>query len=155
MEWITVASLIGIGLILVIVEVIFIPGTTFVGVAGFIFLVVGVILSFNYFGSEVGWLVFGSSAVLSGGLFYLAFRTNAWSRFALKSAIDSKVNEGELDSFMVGQEGVTKSTLRPVGKAEINNKIVEVTTMGDYAESGTKVRVVKVSSNQIIVEPIN
>jgi membrane-bound ClpP family serine protease len=155
MEWITVASLIGIGLILIIVEVIFIPGTTFVGIAGFIFLVIGVAFSFSYFGREVGWMVFGSSAVLSGGLFYLAFRTNAWSRFALKSTIDSKVNEGELDTFVLGQEGVAISTLRPVGKAEINNKIVEVTTLGDYAESGTKVRIIKVSTNQIIVEPIN
>lgn len=155
MEWITVASLIGIGLILIIVEVIFIPGTTFVGIAGFIFLIVGVAFSFNYFGREVGWMVFGSSAVLSGGLFYLAFRTNAWSRFALKSSIDSKVNEGELDSFMLGQEGIAISTLRPVGKAEINNKIVEVTTMGEYADSGTRVKIIKVLSNQIIVEPIN
>jgi membrane-bound ClpP family serine protease len=155
MEWITVASLIGIGLILIIIEVIFIPGTTFVGIAGFIFLIVGVAFSFNYFGREVGWLVFGGSAVLSGGLFYLAFRTNAWSRFALKLTMDSKVNEGDLDTFMVGQEGVTKSTLRPVGKAEINNKIVEVTTLGDYADSGTKVRIIKVLTNQIIVEPIN
>lgn len=155
MEWITVASLIGIGLILIIVEVIFIPGTTFVGIAGFIFLVAGVALSFNYYGKEVGWIIFGSSAVLSGGLFYLAFRTNAWSRFALKSSIDSKVNEGELDSFTQGQEGVAVSTLRPVGKAEINNKIVEVTTLGDYVDSGTPVRIIKVLSNQIIVEPIN
>jgi membrane-bound ClpP family serine protease len=155
MEWATVISLITIGLLLIVVEVIFIPGTTVVGIAGFLFLVVGVAFSFHYFGREIGWSVFGGSTVLSGILFYFAFRTNVWSRFALKSSMTSKVNEGELEQFEQGQEGVAVSTLRPMGKAEINNRIVEVATLGDYVESGTRIKIIKVSSNQIIVEPIN
>ena len=49
MEWITVLALIIFGLCLVVVEIIFVPGTTLVGVMGFLFLVAGVYLGFEYF----------------------------------------------------------------------------------------------------------
>src|SRR6187402_1587720 len=96
-EWSVIISLIVLGLVLIIIEIIFVPGTTFVGVGGFVFLIIGIFLSFNYFGKETGWTIVGISSVISGGLFYYSFKANVWSRFALKSSIDSKVNEGDLD----------------------------------------------------------
>ncbi|MFN7261783.1 MAG: NfeD family protein [Cyclobacteriaceae bacterium] len=154
-EWSTVISLVVFGLILVVAEVIFVPGTTVVGIIGFCFLVVGVGLSFKYFGSEVGWVMLGTTSVACGGLLYFSFTTNMWSRFSLKSSNKSKVNEGELDQLLVGMEGTTISALRPIGKAELNNQIVEVKTNGDYLDSGSRIRVIKIVSNQIIIEPIN
>jgi membrane-bound ClpP family serine protease len=154
-EWSTVISLVVFGLILVVAEVIFVPGTTVVGIIGFCFLVVGVGLSFKYFGSEVGWVMLGTTSVACGGLLYVSFTTNMWSRFSLKSSNKSKVNEGELDQLLVGMEGTTISALRPIGKAELNNQIVEVKTNGDYLDSGSRIRVIKIVSNQIIIEPIN
>jgi membrane-bound ClpP family serine protease len=154
MEWTTVISLILVGLLLIVIEVIFIPGTTLVGLAGFLIVVAGLVFSFVYFGSDTGWAILGGTAVLSGVLFYLAFKGNVWSRFALKSSIDSKVNEGDLDQFKEGMEGVAVSTLRPIGNAEIDNKIIEVTTQGEYVPSGSKIRIIKISFNQITVEPL-
>ncbi|MCA4894699.1 MAG: NfeD family protein [Cytophagales bacterium] len=154
-EWSTVISLVVFGLVLVVAEVIFVPGTTVVGIIGFCFLVVGVGLSFKYFGSEVGWVMLGTTSVACGGLLYFSFTTNMWSRFSLKSSNKSKVNEGELDQLLVGMEGTTISALRPIGKAELNNQIVEVKTNGDYLDSGSRIRVIKIVSNQIIIEPIN
>lgn len=154
-EWVTVVSLVLFGLALVVAEIIFVPGTTVVGVIGFIFLVVGVGFAFRYFGSETGWITVGITAVVSGVVFYYSFKSNVWGRFALKSSIDSKVNEGTLDALTVGQEGQTTSALRPVGNAQLGEKIFEVKTTGDYLESGRAIRITQISSNQIIVEPIN
>jgi membrane-bound ClpP family serine protease len=154
-EWTTVISLILFGLALIVVEIIFVPGTTLVGVLGFVFLILGVGLSFRYFGAETGWITVGSTAVASGVILYYSFSANVWGKFSLKSKSDSKVNEGELDQLQVGAEGQTISTLRPVGKAELNNKTFEVKTLGEYLESGKRVRVIKILSNQIFVEPIN
>jgi membrane-bound ClpP family serine protease len=155
MDLATVVTLILFGLVLIVVEVIFVPGTTLVGVAGFVFLALGVILGFKYFGSETGWTLLGSTTVVGGLILYYAFQTNVWGKFALKSAINSKVNEVETEKFKVGQEGVAISALRPMGKADLNNTSVEVKTLGEYVESGTRVRIIKVSSNQIVVESIN
>jgi membrane-bound ClpP family serine protease len=154
-EWITVVSLILFGLFLIIAEIIFVPGTTLVGILGFIFLMLGVGLSFSYFGSETGWTTVGISAVASGLIFYYSFKANIWGRFSLKSSIQSKVNEGDLDSLIVGTEGIAVSALRPVGKATLGEKMYEVKTLGEYLDSGSRVRVIKIIMNQIIVEPIN
>lgn len=154
-EWITVISLILFGLALIVVEIIFVPGTTLVGIVGFLFLAVGVGLSFNYFGSETGWTIVGLSAVTSGLIFYYSFKANVWGRFSLKSSINSKVNEGELAAVTVGMEGQAVSALRPMGKADLNGKMYEVKTLGEYADAGTRVRVLNVTTNQIIVETIN
>lgn len=154
-EWITILSLLGFGLALVIIEILFVPGTTLVGVIGFIFLAVGVGLSFKYHGGEIGWITLGVSAAVSGGVLYFAFTTNVWGRFSLKSTISSKVNEGELDGLTTGMEGVATSALRPIGKAELNNKTFEVKTLGEYLDSGKRIRIIRIFENQIIVEPIN
>jgi membrane-bound ClpP family serine protease len=154
-EWITVISLILFGLFLIIAEVIFVPGTTLVGILGFIFLIIGVSLSFRYFGGEAGWTTIGVTAVASGLILYFSFKANVWGRFSLKSSIQSKFNEGELDSLTVGTEGLTVSALRPVGKANLGEKLYEVKTLGEYLDSGSRVRVIKIIMNQIIVEPIN
>ncbi len=154
-EWSTVISLLVFGLILVVAEIVFVPGTTLVGVIGFCFLIVGVGLSFKYFGGEIGWVTLGVTSVACGGLLYFSFTTDAWKRFSLKSSSSGKLNEGELDNLVVGMEGQTVSALRPIGKAELNNQTVEVKTNGDYLDSGSRIRIIKIISNQIIVEPIN
>jgi membrane-bound ClpP family serine protease len=152
-EWITVISLIIFGLSLIVAEIIFVPGTTLVGVLGFIFLIIGVGLSFSYFGREAGWITVGGAAISSGIVLYFSFKANVWGRFALKSSSRSKVNEGELTGLAPGQEGIALSALRPVGKAEVGSKTYEVKTMGGYVPSGTKIRIIQILSNQIIVEP--
>jgi len=155
MEWATILTLIFFGLVLVIVEIIFVPGTTVVGLAGFVFMVLGVWFAFSNFGREAGWITLGGTTVASGLLLYLSFKSNVWGRFALKSAMQSKVNESVPRHFEIGQEGVATSALRPIGKAEVSNQTVEVKTLGGYIETGTRIRIVKVLPNQIIVEQIN
>ncbi|MFZ6011062.1 MAG: NfeD family protein [Bacteroidota bacterium] len=153
--WIIICSLLLIGLVLIIIELVFIPGTTVVGLIGFLFTVFGIIVSYNYFGSEVGfYILIGTLVTTLVALFY-SFRSGAWSKFALKSSIDSKVNEGMTDAIKIGDEGKTISTLRPGGKAEFHHRQFEVTTLGDYVENGARVRVKLIISNQIVVEPIN
>lgn len=153
-EWTIIILLVLFGLALIIVEVIFIPGTTFVGIIGFVSLVVGIVLSFKYFGTEAGWITLGGSTAASGILVYIAFRTNTWERFALKSSIDSKVNEIEKANFVVGLEGLALSALRPIGKGEFGGNVAEVRTNGEYVDAGESIRIVQVSVNQIIVEKI-
>ncbi|HCW06518.1 MAG TPA: hypothetical protein DGG95_04035 [Cytophagales bacterium] len=154
-EWVIVLSLIVFGLALIVAEIIFVPGTTLVGVVGFAFLILGVGLSFRYFGGTIGWITVGATAISSGIILYYSFSANVWGKFSLKTSSHSKVNEGELDQLSVGAEGQTTSTLRPVGKAEINDKTYEVKTSGEYVETGKRIRVIKILLNQIFVEQIN
>jgi len=153
--WIIVLSLLLIGLALIIVELVFVPGTTVVGLLGLIFAIVGIVISFSHFGNAIGFYVLlAMLATTLGGLFY-SFRSGAWTKFSLKSSMDSKVNEGIMASVHIGDEGITVSTLRPTGKAEFNSKTFEVKTSGNYVERGEKVKITQIESHQIVVEPIN
>jgi len=154
MEWLTVLSLIFIGLAILLVEIIFVPGSTIVGLIGLVLMVIGVALSFRYFGLPLGWATTGGTAAVTGLVIYFAFKANVWGVFTLKTSINSKVNEGEAEGLLPGAEGITLSALRPVGRAEVDKKTYEVRTMGNYLESGTKIRVLQIQDNQIIVEPL-
>ncbi len=154
-DWLTVLSLILFGIALLVIEIIVIPGTTLVGVIGFLLLATGVILSFRYFGTTIGWVTGSGSAAASAIILYYCFKSNVWSRFASRSSIDGKVNEGELNGLPVGAEGIALSALRPFGKAELNGKVYEVKTIGSYLESGKRIKVLEILSNQITVEQIN
>jgi membrane-bound ClpP family serine protease len=153
--WIIISALLLIGLILIIIELVFIPGTTVVGLLGLFFAIAGVVVSYRHFGSEIGfYILMGMSVLTLVSLFY-SFRSGAWSKFSLKTSMDSKVNEGMLAAIHIGDEGKTISTLRPIGKAEFNSQQVEVKTSGDYLDSGKRIRITQILANQIIVEPIN
>lgn len=152
--WLIVAALILAGLLLVIVEIVFIPGTTVVGVIGVVLSFVGIFFGYREFGSSTGHLILASTTAAMGLMVYYAFQSKTWSRVALKSTIDSRNNEGFLESFVVNEEGVCVSALRPVGKAEFNKRLVEVSSEGDYVDAGTRVRIKEVSPAGIIVVQI-
>lgn len=53
-----------------------------------------------------------------------------------------------------GDEGITRSNLRPSGKVEFGALLADVTTEGEYLPSGVKVRVVRLEGGRGIVEPL-
>jgi membrane-bound ClpP family serine protease len=152
--WIIILSFLLIGLALIIVELIFIPGTTVVGLLGLIFAITGIVISYNHFGNDIGFYILVATVVTSLVAVWYSFRSGVWSRFSLKSSSDGKVNEGIIQDFHIGDEGITISTLRPFGKATFNDKIMEVKTLGNYIEQGQKVKIVHIELNQITVQPI-
>ena len=153
--WIAIISLIIIGLVLLVIELLFIPGTTIVGIIGVLCVISGLVLTFNNFGDTVGWVATGGTIVFSAAVFIYSFKSGAWSKFALKSSIDSKVNQDKPIQVQVDDEGIARSTLRPVGKGEFENELIEVRSLGELVPTDSKIKVIKVNKREIFVEPIN
>ena len=154
MEWLVVGSLITFGLILIVVEVLFVPGTTIVGILGFIFEIGGIYLAYEYFGETTGTIVLGSAFIISSGCIILSFKSGLWKKLSLKGEHTSKVNEGKTSDLFVGLEGITLSSLKPIGKALFNEKEYEVKTFGKFLYNDEKIAIVKLENNTIIVENI-
>ena len=152
---IIILSLLLIGLALVIVEVVFVPGTTVVGIIGVIFIGAGIIISYRHYGTETGLYILVGMGVVTAIALFFSFRSQAWTRFANKSTIDSKVNEGSTDTLKVGDEGIAISVLRPMGTVTFPGGQFEVKTLGDYVDVGTRVKIVHLSVSEIIVKPLN
>jgi len=54
----------------------------------------------------------------------------------------------------VGDEGIAQSRLRPGGKARFGQRWVDVLTDGDFIPRGSRIRVVRIQGNQILVAQV-
>lgn len=153
-DWIAVIIHIFFGLGFIVAEIIFVPGTTLLGLLGLVFTITGVVLGYLSFGGGTGTLILAITLLVGISIIIYSFKSGVWERFALKSSSNSRFNEGELLNIQVGEEGRTISALRPVGKADFRDKIFEVTTLGNFLPSGTRIRVVSIKNNKIFIEPI-
>lgn len=53
--------------------------------------------------------------------------------------------------FLVGKQGVSRSILRPAGRAQISGQTYDVVTTGEFVAPDTPVEVVEVSGSRIVV----
>lgn len=153
MDWLIVLALIVFGLGLILLEFIFIPGTTVVGFVGLACAALGIYWSYEKFGVITGTSVLSISMLITLGGLYYSLKSGVWDKLSLKNKITSKVNE-DLLLPLVGEEGRTVSNLRPSGTGEFNDQLFEIMTLGGLVESGKKVRVVKVEGKKVWVEAL-
>lgn len=152
MVWVFLILIIATGIVLVFVEIIFVPGTTVVGILGLIFIIGGVWYGFSTFGEPVGWTIAMATFTALIAVIIIGFKSDSWNRFALNKSIDSKVNEHISITLNVGDEGIAVSALRPIGNAEFENDKMEVTTIGELVDTGSKVVVTNIEGRVIYVK---
>lgn len=144
--------LILLGILLLFIEFALLPGISVAGIGGIALLGGSVYIAFNSHGTTIGLITLGAILVVVPVLIYRFFRSKSSKRMMLDSAIDGKVNEDTYTDITAGDSGTTISRLSPMGKVRINNKIVEARSTGEMIDPNSRVVVVKVISNQIIVQ---
>lgn len=154
MEWLSVIGLIVFGIALIVVEVIFVPGTTFVGIGGFACAIFGVYLSYQYFGGTIGSSILLISFIGGITATVLAFRSGAWEKFSLKDEHTAHFNDDYRSTVKVGDLGESISSLKPFGKAIFNDQVVEVKSDGSWINEGQSIQIIKMDSTKIIVEAV-
>ena len=157
MDTITVICLC-LGLILAIAEI-FQPGFIALGVMGAIMLITGIALRVSTESVEdafamVFMLVFLIVLVLVIAFFAMVSTVRrAWLVGAPYSDDDSTEDvDSSVDySHLKGRLGVATTTLRPVGKVEIDDEIFEVIADGFFINRGQVVKVIKTNGSKIVV----
>ena len=153
--WLAIVLLVLVGLILIYLELIFVPGTTVLGLVGLIVTGIGIYIAYERYGAATGSAVlFGSLALTIGALVY-SFKAKTWDRFSLKTTNTSSVKPKYTQGLQIEMRGLAVSDLKPIGKAEFDNKTYEVTSHGHLIDSGTEIKIVRLTNNKIIVESIN
>ena len=153
MSWILLLILILGGLILLIIELLVIPGTSVVGIVGFIMMAVGIWQSYAAFGVTIGTIILLGTAALSALTIYFSLRSKTWERAKLHSSIDSKVNTNA-QKLKVGDRGVTISRLNPMGKALFHSEFHEVSSFVELIPNDTSVEIVEIDGNKVFVKAI-
>ena len=143
-----------LGFLFIAAEIIFIPGTTVVGLIGALISVLSIALSFFYLPNTQAWLFTVGSVFVSLGLGYAGLRSKTWKRFEIKSALTSKA-PGQASNIQAGMTGKTTSRCNPIGQAEIQHQIHEVYALGDYLESGAEIQVERIENQYIYIKSIS
>ncbi|HOI87632.1 MAG TPA: NfeD family protein [Lentimicrobium sp.] len=140
------------GLLLLLLEVMVIPGTTVAGVAGFGLIIFSVWESYHTFGTPVAHFILLGTILLSAITVYLALKSKTWNRIMLRTEISGKVNEIDAEKVNPGDCGKTVSRLCPGGKALINDEYFEVHTNGEFIDQETEIEITHLADNKIFVK---
>jgi len=146
--------LIALGIILLLLEFVVIPGSTIAGVGGVVVLVYSVYLSFIHYGTWAGIVTVIFLISLLPFLFLKFLKSRAGKKMQLGTKITGIVDVLEKERFKIGDQGKAISRLAPIGKVEINNHIVEGKSTGDFIDDGARVEVVSLQDNKLIVKQI-
>lgn len=150
----TIILLIFLGLLLLLIEFAVIPGVTIAGIGGFILLGLSVYIAFAEYGTGIGFLTLTFVLVASPLLIVYFFKSKTGKKMILESFIDGKVESLDIEKIHVGDSGKTIGRLAPSGKVKVNGETVEAQSTGGFVDHNTEIKVLKILTNKIIVEPV-
>jgi len=166
--------LVAIGIVLLALEVFVIPGFGVAGIAGLITIALGLALAVLGLDLEYAWetgaiwnavlrvlLALTGSVFAFLGFLYVAPRSRYTSWLVLKEKVGGSATDREVhapdkptDEELMGQEGVAVGDLRPSGVARFGEARVDVVTEGEYVVRDTRVRVIEIKGNRVVVRKI-
>jgi membrane-bound serine protease (ClpP class) len=169
-----------LGMVLLAVELLVLPGFGVFGIAGFVLLLGGIVFTFVDGSGPMGdpeavshQLVNGLMATLlaflSAGvvMFFLSKHLATipmFNRLVLSQTLKDAPEEGDAmfaamqpikePTVPIGTVGVTTTPLRPVGNAAFGDRVVDVRSDLGYVDAGVEVRVIAAAAfDRLIVEP--
>lgn len=181
-NWIEVALFV-VGLILLCIEVFILPGFGIAGILGISCIVAGLfgMLIKNppdkipWPQTQMDWFLF-TNGVLGLVIGFVGFVVFAWltarylpkmeffSGLILMPTVPKKPEEIPVSmtappeslhvTVNVGDTGQVLSTLRPIGKAKFADAIVDVVAEAEFLDKGTKVEIIEIHGNRVVVKAI-
>ena len=153
--------LIALGILLVFVEILILPGFGAAGIPGIVIFCVGIGLVWSKSGVTTA-LIYASVAlifVIPISVIGLSlFRDSSVGKTFILSASE-KTEEGfqaapkELTN-LVGKSGKAVTPLRPAGVALINGQRVDIVTQGEFVAADTDVEVILVEGSRVVVRSL-
>ncbi len=156
-----------VGILLLLIEMIVIPGFGLAGIGGIILVVFGLyrlLLPDVPVGEEVTDMAMSGLTIgIIGGLvglvllFRLMTKTKFWKKLATPDVQDHERGYDTSLGFedMVGQQGVADTDLHPSGWVIVDDKRIFVVSDGTFIEDGEKVKIITVDGNRVVVRKIN
>jgi membrane-bound serine protease (ClpP class) len=154
------AFIIGLGLLLL--ELLVIPGFGIAGVSGIMLMLGGIVFIFGKsyeLMTAVFWLStsFIATVALGIGLMYMIPRTRTGKGFILSTELEKRLGyqaSSESLKDYIGREGVALTPLRPAGAVIIGESRLDVVTEGGFIDKNTPIKVVKVEGAQLVVREV-
>ncbi|MBL7046985.1 MAG: nodulation protein NfeD [Candidatus Marinimicrobia bacterium] len=155
-----------VGVVLLLIEVLLIPGFGIVGVMGGVSIFAGFFLMLvpeHPLPADISSASWGFAIGIIGGIIALVLlgkfliRTKFWQRIILP--ISERSSEGYSTSIgleeLVGHEGMAVSDLRPSGWVTVGEKKIFVVSEGEFVTGGEDIKILSVDGNRVVVRKIS
>ena len=149
--WPVIIILILIGLLMLILEILVLPGGV-AGVVGFCLMIAGIWTAYTNEGTMAGNITLAVTFAVNITGLILALRSKTWKKAMLSAKIDSKVNVVNPSDLKVGDLGRTISRCAPMGKAIFQDKYFEVSTNTEFIDQDVEIEIIKIEGKKIIVK---
>ena len=149
-----IITLILLGLLLVLAEILLIPGVGIAGVLGLLAMGGSCAYAFMEMGNMTGIIVTSVNAVLLVALIIWVLRAQTWKRLSRETNIDSQAVVPEVE-VSVGDKGRSVTRLAPMGTVRFGDNSLEVTSMEGLIDPGMDVQVVAIEDAKIYVSIVN
>ena len=146
-----VVTLYIIGLTAITVEL-FIPGAI-VGICGAGCVIASVIFAYLYVSNLLGHILLGIGICFIP-IFFITWYKLLTKTFAVNASEEGFSSSKNRREELISAEGIAITTLRPSGTAKINGEKVDVVSEGEMIVKNTKIKVVDVKGNRIVVKPV-
>ena len=124
-----IVILILFGILLLLAEILLVPGVGVAGVLGLLSLIGSCIYAFNESGVVAGTVVVAVNVVLVVGLTVYVLRAKTWKRFTLDTNIESKAIPDKDSVLAVGDVGRTTTRLALAPGVEVEVALIEDNTV--------------------------
>jgi membrane-bound ClpP family serine protease len=92
--------------------------------------------------------------IAAPAMIYYFFKSKSGKKMILESNIIGKVETINIEKIKVGDVGKSIGRLAPSGKVKVNGEVVEAQSTGSFVDHNTEIKVLKILTNKIIVEPV-
>ena len=147
--WIVVLAI--LGLVMIFAEILM-PGFGLFGILGTISLFGSLVLTYKIYGLVTFLIMLAAVVIVFFAMVLLAKQSGLYNKVVLKDKQEAKDFDESVLQGLLGQVGITHSTLRPFGVAEIDGKMVDVCSQGDFIDRGEKVQVVQIMGKTVVVK---
>ena len=152
MTLLAIILLIILGIFLLVIELLVVPGAIIAATGGVCLLGSGIYLSYHTYGTFWGNVTLLSTVVLIIVSLVYTLKSKTWKNLMLHTSIDSKVETFDEDQIKVGDFGMTISRLAPMGKVLIKDSYVEAKSINEFIDQGKEIVVSQILNSQIIVK---
>lgn len=135
-----------------LVEFFIIPGISIASFAAFVCLIIANYLAYINLGTSGFIITLVVSFVACIVAIIVFMRSRTLDRISLKKSIDSSVENLKSTSIQVGDTGTTTTRLALIGYADMNGKIVEVTSSDGFLNAKTPIVVERITEGTIYVK---
>ena len=150
-----IITLIVIGIVLLLAELLLIPGVGVAGILGLLALVGANFIAFFYHSQTTGIIVIIISIMICVLSTAYALRAKTWKRLSLTHEIEAKaIPLPQEQGIHIGMKGKTLGRLIPSGKARFNGIDTEVYAFQGVIDPGTEIEVVQIEDLRIFVAPV-